>query len=205
MESSRIENLVEKLNKAKQVMDITTTKEFDEYAKQISNSNNVDDIPSYSINENNTNISNKTISGNSYKFSKLPKEIIESIKENPLNIEESSNNAIDELAKRASSKMKIGESENIQSKNTKFSEFMANRSPSIAQTLPQIDYSLLKLIINDAIKENLSEMKKNMINESSGGSNVKCLKIGNSIQFLDSDGNLYEAKLVFKKNIKKNK
>lgn len=197
---SKIENLVDKLNKAKQVMDITSTKEFDEYARNITKSGSINEtsaqVPSLSP----ANQGTASLTDDSYKFSKLPKEIVESIRKNPIDVNNnSSNDAIDELAKRVTSKMGLSENNH----NPKFSEFMASKNTNNPQGAPQVDYSLIKLIVNDAIKESLSEIKKSVIKENVDSPSVKCLKLGNSIQFLDSDGNLYEAKLVFKKNIKK--
>ena len=63
-----------------------------------------------------------------------------------------------------------------------------------------IDYSVIKAIVNECIKENM----KAMLNESVGGS-LTALKMagGNKIQFLDSKGNMYEGVLTLKRKAQK--
>lgn len=65
-----------------------------------------------------------------------------------------------------------------------------------------IDYTIIKAIIDESVKRNLSEMKKEVINE---GISIKGVHVGagNKIQFLDSKGNLYEGVLTLKKRAEK--
>lgn len=71
-----------------------------------------------------------------------------------------------------------------------------------------IDYSLLKSIINEAVQENvkkyMSAFAKKMLNEGVGGNQggIKVIKLGEGLTFVDGEGNIYEAKLKFKRNIK---
>ena len=62
-----------------------------------------------------------------------------------------------------------------------------------------IDYSALKFIINECIKDNFKTL-----NENTSTSTLKGLKISNGgiIQFVDTKGNLYEGKLVLKRKAK---
>ena len=82
------------------------------------------------------------------------------------------------------------------------------------QTMPQtsgIDYSLIKTIIDESVdktvKKYVSALSKKLISEGVGVGNgtnkVDTIMLGNTFNFCDSDGNLYEATLKFKKNIKK--
>ena len=81
------------------------------------------------------------------------------------------------------------------------------------QTMPQtngIDYSLIKTIINEAVEEKVkkyvSALSKKLISEGVGhvgGSKTNMVILGDTFSFCDKDGNLYEATLKFKKNIKK--
>ena len=72
---------------------------------------------------------------------------------------------------------------------------------------PVIDYSLLKTIINEAVQENvkkyMSALSKKLINEGVGGNNdtIQAIKLGEKFSFITKDGDIYEAKLTFKRNI----
>lgn len=203
MANTKIENLVNKLNRAKKVIDVTSTNEFNQYAKNLTENMSLDDdsfsnyVPSI---ENRESISNDNVSDDSYKFSKMPKEIIESIKSKPLVVKDVSDDAISELVKRVSPKMNVAENK----EKVKFSDFI-NKNNNSNTTQSQIDYSLIKLIVNDAIKENISQIKASLLTENKTDKKVSYLRLGDSLQFLDSDGNLYEAKLTFKRNIKRQK
>lgn len=70
-------------------------------------------------------------------------------------------------------------------------------------SIPQtgvVDYSLIKLIVKECVKESLAEMKGSMLTESSSPS-FRGMRIadGNKFQFIDSKGNLYEGVLKLKK------
>lgn len=64
-----------------------------------------------------------------------------------------------------------------------------------------VNYDLIKYIVNEAVKEAL----KGNLNESVNGSPIRGMKLceGNVLQFLDSKGNLFEAKLTLKKRANK--
>lgn len=70
-----------------------------------------------------------------------------------------------------------------------------------------IDYSLIKTIVEDCVKKYTSALKKSIINESKESLNevgtLQAMKIGDKFSFIDGNGNLYEAKLTFIKNINK--
>ena len=80
----------------------------------------------------------------------------------------------------------------------------APRQQQVQQQMPQnyggINADLLKYIVTEAVKDVL----KGQLNESVGGSNMKGFRIapGNMIQFIDTNGNLYEGKLTLKKRAK---
>jgi len=72
----------------------------------------------------------------------------------------------------------------------------------------QIDYSLIKTIINEAVQENVkkyvSAMSKKLINEGlgSGADNpVQAVKLGKSFSFITENGDVYEATLKYKTNL----
>jgi hypothetical protein len=68
-----------------------------------------------------------------------------------------------------------------------------------------IDYSMIKMIVEDTIRKYMSAFTKKIINEGKTGTgdNLKLFRIGDSFQFLTKDGDLYKAKLTFIKNVNK--
>lgn len=71
-------------------------------------------------------------------------------------------------------------------------------TPSVYSTTT-IDYSLIKSLIDESIQRHLGSIKEELLSESKN--NLKAFKFsnGNTIQFLDNKGNLYEAVLKLKK------
>jgi len=63
-----------------------------------------------------------------------------------------------------------------------------------------VNIDLIKYVVNEAVKEAL----KGELNEGIGGSRMKGFRIapGNTIQFIDTKGNLYEGVLTLKKKAK---
>lgn len=123
-----------------------------------------------------------------FKTSKLPKEILDEIQKNPLNV----NNGmsfIDELIEPLEIK-KVPQRNNT----------INNNSTSVG-----IDYTIIKAIVDESVKRNLTELFGNIINESKNNNYIQLLRIGkgNKIQVLDNKGNLYESVLSLKKNINK--
>lgn len=73
-----------------------------------------------------------------------------------------------------------------------------------------IDYSLLKTIINEAVRENMKKyaaaMTKKIISESASSSNnVQAIKLGNKFSFITENGDIYEATLKYKSNLNEQK
>lgn len=125
-------------------------------------------------------------------LSKLPKVLQESFKkQKPLTGESMESKIIAEVQKNL-----VVEDVPAQS-----SAQFVNSSQVAPSINPQIDYSLIKTIIDESVKRNLEEMKKTMLNESVTTPTFRGMKIadGNKIQFLDSKGNLYEGVLKLKK------
>lgn len=78
------------------------------------------------------------------------------------------------------------------------------------QTQPTIstsvDYSMIKMIVEECMRKYTSALKKTIINESKTASNegtLKAMKVGDKFSFITDNGDLYEAKLTFIKNINK--
>lgn len=83
-------------------------------------------------------------------------------------------------------------------------------STPIPSSNSSIDYSLLKTIINEAVRENMKKyaaaMTKKIISESTSSSNnVQAIKLGNKFSFITENGDIYEATLKYKSNLNEQK
>ena len=67
----------------------------------------------------------------------------------------------------------------------------------MASAVSGIDYSLIKTIIDESIRRNLDDIKKEMLNENNSVRGVRIAK-GNKIQMMDAKGNIYEGVLKLK-------
>lgn len=129
--------------------------------------------------------------------SKLPKEILESIQNNPIKQvgDVSTPSILDQLNITPPKK-----------------EIVIEEKPIIKETQQfnnnNIDYSMIKIIVEDCMKKYTSALKKSIINENKLNENnntLQAMKIGNKFSFITNDGNLYEAELKFIKNINNKK
>lgn len=129
---------------------------------------------------------------------KLPKEIYESLMNEP--ISEYGSIAVDKGVTSVLDKIQtIPQEQHRQTINENLT--IAPISAPVSSN--GIDYGVIKALIDESIKRNLSELKTEIINENT--SNIKTMRIinGNKIQVLDNQGNLYEGILTFKKKIEK--
>ncbi len=127
--------------------------------------------------------------------SKLPKEILESMQKNPINQVGSiaTQSILDQLNIVPPKKEIVQEEKKIITET---------------QTSQNIDYSMIKMIVEDCVKKYTSALKKSIINESKLNENdnsLKAMKIGNKFSFITENGDLYEAELKFVKNINRKK
>ena len=61
---------------------------------------------------------------------------------------------------------------------------------------------MIKNIVESAVKKYISSATKKIINENTDkGGQLKAMKIGDKFSFITDNGDIYEAKLTFKKNI----
>lgn len=125
--------------------------------------------------------------------SRMPRQILESFQNNPGKQASMSILGDIDLDKLHATKKSIVVDENSRIQST--------------QASPVIDYSLLKTIINEAVQENvkkyMSALSKKLINEGVGGNSdtIQAIKLGEKFSFITKDGDIYEAKLTFKRNI----
>lgn|SRR5574344_1316039 len=74
---------------------------------------------------------------------------------------------------------------------------------TVASTQSGIDYSLIKSIVDESIRKYSNALYKKLISEHKDKVNI--ISLGDKFNFVTEDGNVYEAELSFKKNIKKKK
>lgn len=126
---------------------------------------------------------------------KLPKNILESMLNNPINVTPESSGFGSVL-----SGMDMEELE--RSTPAPRQRRKLNESAQVQQQMPMMqpagfDSNYLKFLVKEAVKECMSEIKSELLSEST----LKGLKIGdkNKIALVDQRGNLYEATMVLKK------
>jgi hypothetical protein len=144
------------------------------------------------------------VSNSAISSSKLPKEILESMKSNPIEIPNfmSNTSVLD----------RFGDLSGLKQNNTQVPTMINENIQPIQRTTQQIpltnaggvDYSLIRMIVKETIEEILAE-KKTTLNESAEKrADINAMRVlGNKIQYVDTDGNLYEGELKFKKNVRK--
>lgn len=188
--------LMRGLERAKQIIPTTP----------VSNRSRMNESSGFDIDEPIIGLSEPSYESNDYSMigtmsdssSKLPPEILESMMSNPIT---DSTSVLDELPIRQEALKKKPTLTNSPQRIVQEQAY-SQQVPVMQQT---IDYSLIKTIVEDVVKKNMSVLKKSILNESKNmveSENLNILKIGDKFQFLTDDGNLYEATLTFKKNIK---
>ena len=134
--------------------------------------------------------------------SKLPKTVLESFKANPGTPFMESENEMQMTS--VLDGLELESLDELRNEKKRMSE-QTNMNSG------QIDYSLIKTIINECVQENVkkyvSAMTKKLLNESVSVTpdNVKAVKIGDKFSFITESGDVYEATLKFKTNINEHK
>ena len=128
------------------------------------------------------NLSNPNVIRKNMKNSKLPKEILESFSENYIDQEAP---ILDQMGV-TNGEQQIIQEEIIPSQNN------------------GIDYGLIKNIIESSVKKYTAALYKKMINESkSNDNNIAAVRFtGDKFAIITKNGDLYEANMTFKKNVK---
>lgn len=126
--------------------------------------------------------------------SKLPKVIQESLTKNPINFQ-GETSVIDNLSINTQNKNMVMEQQ------TPVQPYQPQYQPQYQAPQMMIDYNYLRSIINECIQLNMQKIKEEILSESE----LKAIRLGseNKIQLIDNKNNLYESKLIFKKNITK--
>lgn len=128
--------------------------------------------------------------------SKLPREIVESMTNNP--IDTSVFNPEQSILDRAGV-TNLPQVQKQKSRNNVINEQVAPQP--VAQQ--QVDYSLIKSIVEECMRKYTSALSKKILkeNKENGMSELKAMKVGNKFSFITESGDVYEATLKFKKNI----
>lgn len=171
--------------------------------------------------------------GFSQAASKLPREMLESFQKNPISEFNSMNglSVLDSLGIQKQQppqpKQQINEDYYPEERAMPTTEQLLARSralheqkqptqqPGYGTQIPyqpqpnivtsnNIDYSMIRIIIEDCISKQLNELKRTMLNEStiSGQKGDVILTIGDSIKFIAKNGNVYEGVVRKVGNIK---
>lgn len=217
-------SLEETLSRAKNLINITSSPTFDKYAKDLKDGGHIDSsallgeaVPQYVAQPPAQVKSSSPYLEKPYPSqppanlsnSRLPKQILESIVTEPLDMEQAQalgDPRINALMNKVAEQQPKGK--------PKLTEYA---SPQQSQTVQQpivasnVDYSIIKTLVEDivrkysgALKKQILAETKNLQTEQSGGQ-LKVMKLGENFQFVDSNGDLYEAVLKFKGNIKDKK
>lgn len=153
------------------------------------------------LDENNLNLKPQ-VSMNADKLknkSKIPQEILESIISQPIDIE--GGNTLDVITKKISEKPVHKEVIKEEKKE--------NNTPIYTNNNVNIDYSLIKTIVEETIKKYSSALKRSILTEvknntvTEGNNNLKIMSVGENLRLITEDGDVYEAELVYKGKIKK--
>lgn len=176
---------------------------YDNYLPEIPNGVS-QSVPQMKNNINELNVNNiqpETIASASNK-SKLPKEVLESIRKNPINLaipaELGGGSVLDGLGLVPKQQ---------QPQRQQIAEQQVS-SPQYQQTQQvSIDYNAIRVIVDESVKKYMTALKKSLLSEGKENitktDTVKYMVIGDKLQLLTDDGDLYEAELKFKKNVKK--
>lgn len=215
--NDRAEVLAKSFERAQQLTEIVGSKDFDRYAKTLSEGGFVDSYPTaegfgqskmlpynpqaqtqqYSASNEMRRIQGRN--GN-FNSSRLPKAILEEIQSNPLDglssdptMDAFSNELFDKIGSKPSFSSMIGES-------------MAQSNENVIQrpsSSSGIDYDMLKMIVEGVVQKHIEPIKEKITLNESKGDGIRMMRMtsGNKFQFVDSDGNIFEATLTYKGNV----
>ena len=136
---------------------------------------------------------------------KMPRAIIESIIQEPLDMPANADPKMTQFTDKLSSKLSGGNmsaslriQEKLEQRDGKKAVLNeVNKNTNTASGV--IDYSLIKQIVENAVDERLgriSEVLNENVNRS--GNSLTCMKMSDKFLFLDNDNNVFECKMVYK-------
>lgn len=128
-----------------------------------------------------------------FSNSKLPKEILESFK----------SNYIDQSAFNPNKS--VLDTPGIINETVSYDEPVMNKQSVQEQGSSKIDYELIKSIVESAVKKYVGAYTKKMLTENKENTIQAVRFNGEKFAFITKNGDLYEAKLTYKSNIKDKK
>ncbi len=183
-------------------------KQYEQKARESAEmSLNEDSVPQYQSQPQQQTMSYNQEPLNIKTNSKLPKEILESFKTkqidpSPLGYGVSSS-ILDEVNYRTQGKL-YNEETNAQPQAKPKQQLVEN--VQIPTNATNVDYSMIKMIVEDCMRKYVSSLKKTIINESKNNNDeLQALKIGDKFSFITKNGDLFEAELKFIKNLNNKK
>lgn len=168
-----------------------------------------DETPQFKVNESvqQSQALPSSFSPQRLKASKLPQEILKSMSENPIDMSGmgSGTSVLDTINMRTNGKLfeQMKKEQKTIVEETKPSV----KSSQITQSSTSnssVDYSLIRMMMEETVKKYVGSLKKTILNESkeqNRESSLRAMKIGDKFSFITDNGDLYEAKLTFIKNI----
>lgn len=193
--------LKEVFNRASHLMSEEGQRKIEQARKN--NSNNYDSEGTYVQSSSSHNMRMNTPVTNTTKNvvpknNGLPKAILESMSNKPINVSTSEysceSSVLDAIAPDIITEQKMTPT-NTQTYSQPIPQYVPQPQ------YPSIDYNYIRAIVNECIDNKLKQIKEEILNESS----LKVIRVAgeNKIQLIDNKNNLYESKLEFKKNLKK--
>jgi hypothetical protein len=181
---------------------------YDNYLPEIPNGVS-QSIPQMKNNINELNVNNikpEKIVAASNK-SKLPKEVLESIRKNPINLaipaELGGGSVLDGLG--LVPKQQQPQRQQIAEQQVSTPQSIVPQYQQMQQV--SIDYNAIRVIVDESVKKYMTALKKSLLSEGKENitktDTVKYMVVGDKLQLLTDDGDLYEAELKFKKNVKR--
>ena len=210
------------LQRAKRLTDLEASGKINQIAENARNNGKMSydpDAPDEQyISENNSNLVPNSQPIQNYQpvqnfssprnASSMPKEILESFQTNPINTNVPGMNPNSSILYQLGIGL-VNENNDQQTSITPqkqvIKENFQTQNP-ISQGTSSVDYSLIKDIIENAVKKYVGAYTKKMISENKQmlevSNKLSALQIGDKFNFVTENGNLYRAKLEFIKNIK---
>jgi hypothetical protein len=191
--------LTEALKRAATLMSPEGQRRIDFASKQ--NQNNYDSNGDYQKPSSSYSMSNNIHNTQKNKIgtSNLPKAIMDSIMNNPLDDKQSSCSTSGSILDNLNYTPK--RQEQVNEVYTPIQQQVYQQPQQYVPQTMNIDYNYIRSIVNECIKSNIQEIKEEILKEST----LKTIRVGgeNKIQLIDNKNNLYESRLEFKKNLSK--
>lgn len=140
-------------------------------------------LPNISESSNNAPIFSEMVASRS----KMPKEIIEAMRQS---------------SSEPRSFLDMVDTEELIQENelSKKKQVIKEATPQV-QVSTSIDYSMIRMMIEETMRKYMGSLKKTIINENKGNGLQLMTQKGNTFRFVTEDGKIYEGKLTYKGNI----